>query len=103
MGIKIEKIDKHLIAYMDGDIDHHSAKDIREQIDLEIKNHLPSKLILDFKNVSFMDSSGIGLVMGRYKSMKSIDGGIQLKNLSSHISKVMKLAGIEKILKITNI
>ncbi len=103
MGIKIEKIDKNLIAYMDGDIDHHSAKDIREQIDIEIKNHLPSKLILDFKNVSFMDSSGIGLVMGRYKSMKEIGGGIQLKNLSSHISKVMKLAGIEKILKITNI
>ena len=56
---------------------------------------MPEKLIIDFKDVTFMDSSGIGLVMGRYKLMRSLGGEIEVKNVSSHIKKVMKLAGLD--------
>ena len=68
---------------------------MRETIDQTVESSLPQKLIVDFKDVTFMDSSGIGLVMGRYKLMRSINGEIEVQNVSSHIKKVMKLAGLD--------
>ncbi len=82
-------------AFLSGDIDHHTAAVMRETIDQTVESSLPQKLIIDFKDVTFMDSSGIGLVMGRYKLMRSINGEIEVRNVSSHIKKVMKLAGLD--------
>ena len=56
---------QRLTAFLSGEIDHHSAKTIREEIDLAVSEQIPKELWLDFRDVSFMDSSGIGLVMGR--------------------------------------
>jgi len=97
MSVLIEKNDENMIAYLMGDIDHHNAKGIREKIDLDAESFSPSLLILDFKDVTFMDSSGIGLVMGRYKLMKSLNGTLKITNASSHIKKVMRLAGLDKL------
>ena len=72
-------------------------KVMREMIDNAIELNMPSLLILDFSGISFMDSSGIGLVMGRYKLMKSIGGKIRVQNLSPGAYKVMCLAGIERL------
>ena len=58
---------------------------------------MPEQLILDFRDVTFMDSSGIGLVMGRYRIMKELGGCIQVVNTSPHITRVMKLAGLERL------
>lgn len=82
-------------AFLSGDIDHHTAAVMREAIDQTVESSLPQKLIIDFRDVTFMDSSGIGLVMGRYKLMRSIGGEIEVRNVSSHIKKVMKLAGLD--------
>ena len=89
-----------LIARLDGEIDHHTAKGTREQIDIEIENNHPKTLILDFSDVSFMDSSGIGLIMGRYKSMKAIGGEVTIKNPSPNTLRVLKLAGMDRLAKI---
>lgn len=97
MAIKISKTDEAITAYLLGDIDHHSAKQIREQIDMEIEKSIPKLLVIDFDKVSFMDSSGIGLVMGRYKLMSNMGGKLKITNLSTHINKVMKLAGINSL------
>lgn len=102
MQVRIDKNEQTLIAYLSGDIDHHTAKSIREKIDKEINDFSPSLLILDFGDVSFMDSSGIGLVMGRFKLMQTIKGEIQIVNTPLYISKVMKISGIEKLAKISN-
>ena len=80
-----------------GEIDHHSASLIRASIDDAIIHKHPSLLILDFSGVTFMDSSGIGLVMGRYKLMKTVQGRIRVENLSPGAYKVMVLAGLEKL------
>ena len=82
---------------LDGEIDHHSAKIMREEIDSAIEQQRPSQLILDFKNVTFMDSSGIGLVMGRFKLMQETGGSVAVENSSNHIRKVMKLSGIDRL------
>ena len=84
-------------AYLCGEIDHHSAAGIRAAIDNAAELNMPSLLVLDFTRVSFMDSSGIGLVMGRYKLMKTVQGRIRVENLSPSAYKVMVLAGLEKL------
>ena len=85
-----------------GDIDHHTAKSMREEIDLKIDEYEPFLLVLDFGEVSFMDSSGIGLVMGRFRKMQTINGEIAITNTPLYISKVMRISGIEKLAKIGN-
>ena len=86
-----------LTVYLEGEIDHHSAKNMREEIDSAITFNMPSLLILDFGGVTFMDSSGIGLVMGRFKSLQKSGAKLNLSNLSANIYKIMKLAGIDRL------
>lgn len=95
--VRMETQNDELIAYISGDIDHHSARAIREQIDGEVTSMYIKKLYLDFKDVTFMDSSGIGLVMGRYKLIRSQNGSVIIQNCSVHIKKVMRLAGMDKL------
>lgn len=97
MSVTIENGEGILTAHLSGEIDHHSAKEIREQIDESIERAKPMMLTLDFKDVTFMDSSGIGLVMGRYRIMQMIDGKVTVKNASLHIRKVMRLAGLDRL------
>ena len=86
-----------LTARITGEIDHHSAGWLRMDIDTAINDRHPKALRLDFSGVSFMDSSGVGLVMGRYKSMKLIGGSVELVNMPDYIEKVMLLAGMDKL------
>lgn len=97
MAAKIVYKQKEIVVFLDGEIDHHSASLIRVSIDEAVIRKRPSLLVLDFDKVSFMDSSGIGLVMGRFKLMKSIEGKIRVQNLSPGAYKVMCLAGIERL------
>ena len=97
MSAKLEYTRKQIKVYLDGEIDHHSASLIRAGIDDAINMRRPELLILDFGEVSFMDSSAIGLVMGRYKLMKTHEGKIRVDDLSASAYKVMKLAGIERL------
>jgi stage II sporulation protein AA (anti-sigma F factor antagonist) len=97
MPVILETNGKLLIAALSGEIDHHSAKTLREQIDISVRENTPDELIMDFSGVSFMDSSGIGLVMGRYKIMQEIGGKVTVLNPTVHIKKVMQLSGIDKL------
>ena len=79
----------------------NSGKGVGTQaIDRDIVQSKPSQLVLDFRGVTFMDSSGIGLVMGRYKLMEEIGGTVLLTNLPSSLKKVMKLAGMDRLAQI---
>ena len=82
---------------LEGDLDHHSAAIIRAGIDDAILVNRPKTLALDFGGITFMDSSGIGLVMGRYRLMQSLGGEIVMQNLPENIRKVMRLAGLERL------
>lgn len=97
MPVVIDNGDGVTTAYLSGEIDHHCAKGIRDEIDAAIEQRKPEELILDFKNVTFMDSSGIGLVMGRYRLMQMYGGKVEVCNASLHIRKVMRLAGLDRL------
>ncbi len=88
-----------LCARLFGELDHHSVQPIREEIDQNALQDRPCELILDFSGVSFMDSSGIGLVMGRYKLMQELGGSLRLTGLSTSTRRVMQLAGMDKLAK----
>lgn len=97
MQTKIEINGSTVTAYLSGEIDHHSAASIRQTIDESIISRKPQRLIIDFKDVSFMDSSGIGLVMGRYRLLENTGCKMAIVNLSPHAYRVMQLAGMEKL------
>lgn len=92
-----------LSAMLTGEIDHHSAGALRSEIDAAIYAHTPKTLILDFSGVRFMDSSGIGLIMGRYKILQPLGGEIILQNPAPHISRVLRLAGMERLASIRSV
>ena len=97
MSVKIVATQQKMTAYLDGEIDHHNAAFIRDEIDNAIMASKPEVLKIDFDNVTFMDSSGIGLVMGRYRTLSMYGGKLIVSNLSPQFYRIMKLSGLEKI------
>ena len=89
-----------LSVHVRGEIDHHSAASIRQGIDATLFEKRPSKLILDLSAVSFMDSSGLGLIMGRYSVMKELGGDMTVWNPSPETRAILTLAGMERLVRI---
>ena len=83
-----------------GEIDHHTASSIRQGIDATLFEKRPTKLILDLSAVSFMDSSGLGLIMGRYSVMKELGGDMTVWNPSPETRAILTLAGMERLVRI---
>ncbi len=100
MDIRTEKSGDNLIAYISGEIDHHNAKQAREQLDKIIDLEQPTAFGLDLSGVSFCDSSGLGLVMGRMRKCLSVGCSITILNPSPAAKKILEIAGMDKILKI---
>lgn len=100
MSVNIQNTGQVITAYISGEIDHHTARSIREQIDAEVELNQPTLLVLDFSDVTFMDSSGIGLVMGRYRILSKFGAELAIIGASPNIYKVLRLAGIEKLAKL---
>ena len=103
MNVKTIYDDGILTALLFGEIDHHTARDIRLTVDSDIEKHHPSRLILDFRRVKFMDSSGIGMILGRYKLVKMLGGNIELINVNKSIKKIFEMSGVTRIILIKSI
>ena len=98
MNVTFTKNGEFLTASLCGEIDHHTASDMRMHIDSEIESLLPKSLILDFSEVQFMDSSGIGLILGRKRLIESMGGGLYIKNTGPQIRKIISVAGLETLI-----
>lgn len=90
-----------LTAHLHGEIDHHTARRIREEVDAALFRCKPSSLVLDFSGVPFMDSSGIGLILGRVDAVTAIGGVVRLSGLSPALWRIVRLAGLERIRSLT--
>ena len=91
------RTDDTLTACIKCDLDHHTARVVREKIDDMLFCMRPRRLVLDFSAVEFMDSSGLGLILGRVEKASAIDAEVILTGLSPRMSKLIRLAGIERI------
>lgn len=89
--------DDYIIVMLTGDLDHHITRELREEIDGLILEKKIFNIVFDFMRVSFMDSSGIGLLMGRYKKIHPMNGQIYVCNLSISIQRIFKLSGLYNI------
>ena len=90
--------DKLLIFKICEEIDECSVKEIRRRADYEIERFMPREIVFDFDKVTFMDSAGIGMVIGRYKQAGIIGGRTMLANLTDGVRKIFEMSGIFKII-----
>ena len=97
MNIRLDTSSEQVTAWLAGELDHHAARSLREQIDTTVERVKPLRLVLDFSGVNFMDSSGIGLVMGRYRLIKLMGGSLTVTGASPRIAQVMQMAGLERL------
>lgn len=97
MPVNIKQEEGVMVARLEGEIDHHTAGSIREKIDERMEKTKPALVELDFSGVSFMDSSGIGLIMGRYKVLRMLGGTLRVVGATGSMMKIMRLAGLEKL------
>ena len=94
-----KKEDKQLIFKLEDDIDEYAVQKIRRRLDNEIERYMPKEVIFDFNNVSFMDSAGIGLIIGRYKLANMLGGKVQVANLTTPVRKIFEMSGMQTIIK----
>ncbi len=98
MKVIMETIDKSLIVHLFGELDHHYSEELRDKIDARIWSTDVDTLILELSNVVFMDSSGIGVLMGRYKLMQAQGGKVVIAGISKSIEKLWEVSGLGKII-----
>lgn len=99
MYVEFENIKDNLIITLTGELDHHSAEEVRIKIDDKIEMASTRKIIIDFANVNFMDSSGIGVIIGRYKKITMKKGTICIANARGSVERIFQLSGLFKIIK----
>ncbi len=98
MAVELINDGKRLTARLSGEIDHHAAAQMRFLIDGELERAVPELLILDFGGVDFMDSSGVGLVLGRLRVISGWGGRLGIVNPKPAVKKMLALAGLERLI-----
>lgn len=88
-----------LIIKLAGEIDHHSSGDLRDKIDKAYERFACKQIIFDFTQVTFMDSSGIGMVIGRYKNAEKQGGAVYITGMNDEIKRIYNISGLSKIVK----
>ncbi len=100
MSVSLNMDGECLFAYLSGEIDHHSAAEMRFFIDGELERAAPRLLVMDFGGVEFMDSSGIGLILGRIRTVAGWNGRVMIVNAKPPIRKMIRLAGLERLIAV---
>ena len=98
MESKFNQEDRSLTFKITDEIDDCSGQKINGKVDYEIKRYMPKRIVFDFDSVTFMDSAGIGLIIGRYKFANIIGAKIELKNLNRSVQKIFGMSGILKLI-----
>lgn len=97
MQLELTREGAVLTASLIGELDHHAANHLRQRIDAAVLSCRPRRLTINLSQLTFMDSSGIGLIMGRYRLMNSIGGEVRLAGVSPRMERMIRLAGLDKL------
>lgn len=100
--MKISRSDdgKRLTIFLSGEIDHHSASSVMQEVEDKLENEMPRDCLLDMSKVSFMDSSGIAIILKAYKILNSSGGRLAITNVQQQPLKVLDASGLDRIIKI---
>lgn len=91
-----------MLLRLDGELDMKTADSVRTTIDTEIDRRGIRTVILNLQKVEFIDSSGLGVLLGRYKKLRDLEGKLKITNVPPHILKIMELSGLPKIIRFYN-
>ena len=97
MQLELTREGDTLTAHLIGELDHHTAATLRQQIDTAILSCRSKQINIDLNRMTFMDSSGIGLILGRYRLMTAEGGHLTLQNISPRVERMIRLAGLERL------
>lgn len=100
MQVKFSTKGTTLIVNISGELDHHYAEYVRQKIDNEIIKTTIRNLIFDFTGLGFMDSSGIGVIAGRYRNIQKLDGKAAIVSNNQQINRILEMSGIFKIMPV---
>lgn len=100
MRISMDIIGDSLVVVLEGELDHHTSEYARKRIDREYYNNNLLNMVLDLGKLSFMDSSGVGLIMGRYKTCSEGQGRVSIVSSNSNINRILKMSGLLKLIDI---
>lgn len=89
---------RNLIIKINGEIDHHTSEMIRDKVDKEFSRNNAKNIIFDFSNINFMDSSGIGVIMGRYRHTKQLGGNVAIVGANASLDRIFNISGLHKII-----
>ncbi len=101
MESKFYEEDKLLVLKITDEIDDYSVQKIRRKADYEIERYMPKKVVFDFDSVTFMDSAGIGLIIGRYKFANMLGAKLEVSNLTQSVKKIFEMSGILRLIPIS--
>ena len=100
MEIQVKSVDRNLLLELSGELDHHGARNTLREVELAIDAALPRMLVLDFAGITFMDSSGIALILRAQQRMQLLDGSLQVRNVPAQARRVLDAAGIARLVSI---
>lgn len=100
MKIHRKTVERNLLLECEGELDHAGAKDAMKQLDLALDGSFPLRLVLDFTGITFMDSSGIALILRAQRKMQLFGGSMMLCNVPPQAMRVLDAAGISRIVTI---
>jgi stage II sporulation protein AA (anti-sigma F factor antagonist) len=98
MELKIKRDAQKLYIFLEGELDDHAAFGLRQRLDNILDGENMNAVIFDLDRLSFTDSTGIGMLIGRYKKLKGRGIPVYLKNVGPHIEKIFKMTGIFEIM-----
>jgi len=94
MEMKYKAEDRQLVIQLSGELDHHAAKNLMDSIDRLLEQTLPAKTLLDFGGLTFMDSSGIAVVLRAKRRMEALSGSLVVVNIPRQAARVLETAGL---------
>ena len=89
---------ERLLVGLDGELDHYCAQSVRRELDSLLRDPTVRQLILDFSGLTFMDSSGIGVILGRYRVLRERGGSVAVIHMNDHVSRIFHMSGMDRVI-----
>ena len=99
MNVRLEERPTEVIAWLTGELDHHAAEFVRRELDTALDMRKGCRLVLDMSGLSFMDSSGLGVVLGRYRALNARGGRLLLAGVPANIDRIFRLSGLYAVVE----
>lgn len=100
LQINLERRGSVLLVRLEGELDHHTAEELRGQVEQDLADGQVKHIVLNLEHLSFMDSSGLGVILGRYKQVKANEGEMVVCAISSSVKRLFEMSGLFKIIRL---